>query len=175
MILYALRKVGVDMGNVGIEKVGVYAGSFNPFTNGHLEVVKDAAKLFDKVVICRAANSSKTVREDYDMAVAIRETLEAEGLKNCEVVEIYDMMIADYCRIIGATYLIRALRNSSDYMYEENIAKINYEINPNLTTIYLRSKPNFECVSSSMIRELKKYGKDVSKYLPKAVEEIYCK
>lgn len=163
------------MEDFDMSNIGVYAGSFNPFTNGHLSVVKDACKLFDKVYICIASNSEKSDPIKDNMAKAITEVIVDEKLNNCEVFVLYDSMVADFCAEVGASYLIRALRNTSDYLYEENIAKVNYEVNPNLTTIYLRSKPEVEAISSSMVRELYKYGKDISKYLPVAVAKLYLK
>ena len=77
-------------------------------------------------------------------------------------------MVADYCLKKDICYLVRGLRNTSDYLYEENIAKINNEINPNLRTIYFRA--DNDVISSSMIRELNEYGKDISNFVP---EEIY--
>lgn len=145
-------------------KTAVYAGSFDPFTNGHLSVVKDAADVFDKVIICIAHNSAKKRCTNVtEMAHAISKTLDNEGITNVEVV-INDGLVADYCKEVNAEYLVRGLRNTSDYMYEENIAKINYEINPDLKTIYFRATQ--EAISSSMVRELRSYSKDISKYVP---------
>lgn len=155
------------------EKVAVYAGSFNPFTKGHLSVVMDAAKLFDKVFVCMALNSDKTERKSAGMLEAIIDTMKEEHIENVQVVCLKDILVADFCNSVGANYLIRALRNTSDYLYEENIAKINYEINPNLVTIYLRARPEYEAISSSMVRELFRYNKDVGKYLPTAVANLY--
>ena len=83
---------------------------------------------------------------------------------NVSVVELDGCLVADYCKERDICYLVRGLRNTSDYLYEENIAKINSTINPDLKTIYFRS--NNDVISSSMVRELAKYGKDVSKYVP---------
>lgn len=151
-----------------MEKIAVYAGSFDPFTNGHLSIVKEAAELFDKVHVVIARNANKKRFSNADtMRDAVATCLSQEGLKNCCVTILTDELVADYCKSVKAKYLIRGLRNTSDYMYEENIAKINYEINPDLKTVYFRATN--EVVSSSMVRELFGYGKDVSKYLPEPV------
>jgi pantetheine-phosphate adenylyltransferase len=150
-------------------KKAVYAGSFDPFTNGHLDIVKDAAMLFDHVCIMIAHNSDKKRLSDADdMFEALQKIFKREGLSNCYPLVLKGGLVADFCKAYNVQYLIRGLRNTSDYMYEENIAKINKEINPNLLTIYFRA--NNDVISSSMIRELIKYGKDVSKYVP---EEVY--
>ena len=103
------------------------------------------------------------------MRLAIRECLKNNNLHNCLVV-VHDGLIADYCAEHHAKHLIRGLRNTSDYMYEENIAKINKEINPDLKTIYFRAEN--ETISSSMVRELMKYDKDISQYVPEEILAI---
>ena len=150
--------------------IAVYAGSFDPFTNGHLQIVKEAAYLFDTVIVVIANNASKVRKYDLEqMRIAIRECLKNNNLHNCLVV-VHDGLIADYCAEHHAKHLIRGLRNTSDYMYEENIAKINKEINPDLKTIYFRAEN--ETISSSMVRELMKYGKDISQYVPEEILTI---
>ena len=144
----------------------LYAGSFDPFTNGHLYIAEKAAELFDELVIGIAENSNKKRSTDiYKMKDAIREHFKCYD--NVSVV-IIDSLVADYCMKKDIGYLVRGLRNTSDYLYEENIAKINNEINPNLRTIYFRA--DNDVISSSMIRELNEYGKDISNFVP---EEIY--
>lgn len=147
--------------------IAVYAGSFDPFTNGHLSIVKNASKLFDKVYVVIARNPDKHRSSDVDlMCQAMLDCFNREGLTNC-IPLVHAGLIAELCYLQNAQYLIRGLRNTSDYMYEENIAKINQEINPGLKTIYFRAEN--DVISSSMIRELKKYGKDVTKYIPKEI------
>jgi pantetheine-phosphate adenylyltransferase len=151
-----------------MEKIAVYAGSFDPFTNGHLSIVKEAAELFDKVYVVIARNANKKRFSNAEMMCdAIATCFANEGLENCCVTILADGLVADYCKSVNAQYLIRGLRNTSDYMYEENIAKINHEINPELKTVYFRATN--EVVSSSMVRELFGYGKSISKYLPESV------
>ena len=146
----------------------LYAGSFDPFTNGHLSVVEKAAELFDEVIVGIAENSNKERSTNiYDMQEAIREQLKHHD--NVSVV-IINSLVADYCKKKDICYLVRGLRNTSDYLYEENIAKINNEINPNLRTIYFRA--DNDVISSSMIRELNEYGKDVSKFVPEEIHKI---
>ena len=151
-------------------KVAVYAGSFDPFTNGHLSIVKEASEVFDRVYICIAQNSDKQRFIDGNlMGSAITSCLSVNGINNCVVVS-HKGMIADFCKEHNVDYLVRGLRNTSDYLYEENIAKINYELNPQLKTIYFRATN--EAISSSMIREFLKYGKPVHKYVPKELLRI---
>ena len=149
-------------------KKALYAGSFDPFTNGHLSIVEKASELFDEIVIGIADNSNKKRSIDiWAMHDAIRESV--KHLDNVIVITISGL-IADYCKKKDITYLVRGLRNTSDYLYEENIAKINNEINPDLKTIYFRA--DNDVISSSMIRELNAYGKDVSKFVPEEVNKL---
>lgn len=148
----------------------LYAGSFDPFTNGHLDILKEACDIFDEVYVCIANNSEKhRFLPVNKMKLAIEKTIEENNFSNAQVI-ICNQMVADICKELNVEYLIRGLRNTSDYLYEENIAKINKEINPRLKTIYLRAEN--ETVSSSLVREFLKYGKSVEKYLPKHVYSI---
>lgn len=152
------------------DKIAVYAGSFDPFTNGHLSILKEACEVFDCVYLCIANNSNKKRTVPIDlMEIAILETLKENGIDNCKV-ERCDGFVADFCKVHDAKYIVRGLRDTTDYLYEENLARINYEVNPDLKTIYFRAENNV--ISSSMIREFLKYKKDISKYVPKSVSYI---
>lgn len=152
------------------ESKALFAGSFDPFTNGHLSILKKASAIFDTVYLCIANNADKKRRYSIvEMEEAIKQTISVNGLTNCEVV-ICDHLVADFCKELGVTYLIRGLRNTSDYMYEENISKINHEINPDLETVYLRGDD--DVISSSMVYEFVKYGKSVEKFVPGPVLQV---
>lgn len=151
-------------------KIGFYAGSFDPFTNGHLHVVKTSSKLFDKVIIAIGENSFKKRRFDNKkMKEAIEKVLKANHLDNVSVI-IYDRFTADVALEYNTTYLIRGLRNGMDYQYEENVSATN-ENTANLDTIYIRAG-KYGSTSSSLVTELLKYGKDISQYVPKEVLEV---
>lgn len=148
-------------------KIAFYPGSFDPFTNGHLHVVKTASKLFDKVIIGIGINIQKERRfSNSIMKSAIEKTLEDENISNVEVV-VYDKLSVDVARELNCNYLVRGLRNDMDYQYEENLAQINEEIS-GLDTIYIRSGL-LGFISSSMVVELLQNNKDVSKYLPTSI------
>jgi len=144
-------------------KEAIYPGSFDPFTNGHLSMVKRASELFDKVTIVLAINKKKTRKYDADkMCKAIENTLKSENITNC-IVGTWDGLVADLMHQWNVKYLIRGLRNNMDYNYEENIAQINNLINSDIQTIYLRAKDN---ISSTMVNELFAFKKDISNYVP---------
>ena len=148
-------------------KTAIYPGSFDPFTNGHLDIVRKASEIFDKVYVVIGVNAEKRRSFPADrIAAAINETIIQNGIQNCVVV-IWEGLVAQYARMMGTDYMIRGLRNNMDYNYEENVAAVNKLINPELEYIYFRS--NNIAVSSSMVKELHSYGQDVSAYVPPAV------
>lgn len=145
-------------------KIGFYAGSFDPFTNGHLHVIQKSAKLFDKVIVGIGVHPKKTRRFDKElMKNAIEQVLIREKIDNVEVIT-YDNLSVDVALEYGSTILVRGIRNGMDYEYEENMASINEEISE-LDTVYIRAG-KLGNISSSMVMELLRNGKDVTKYLP---------
>ena len=151
-------------------KIGFYAGSFDPFTIGHLNLVRKAATLFDKVIIGMGVNPKKTRTFDKNlMKDAINELFRNEGLSNCECI-IYEGLTIDVAKVYNTTYLIRGIRNGMDYDFEENLALVNEELS-SIDTIYLRAGL-YGAVSSSMVKELLAHKKDVSKYLPKEILKL---
>ena len=151
-------------------KKAIYPGSFDPFTNGHLDIVKKAAAIFDEVYIVIGINSQKKRTFDSErMIAAIEATLREIGITNAYVTA-YEGLVAAYAKDNGIKYMIRGLRNNMDYNYEENIAEVNKLINPDMEYVYFRAEN--VAVSSSMVKELHMYGQDVSAYLPKGVYAI---
>ena len=145
----------------------LYAGSFDCYTNGHHCIVRQASRVFDELHIVVAVNINKTRTFDAeDMVRVIRESLEEDGITNC-VVTSYNRLVADYSHDNGIDFLVRGLRNSMDYNYEENVASVNKLINPNLESIYFRS--DNAAISSTMVREMLSFGRDVSSYVPAPV------
>ena len=148
----------------------IYPGSFDPFTNGHLDIVKKSAALFDEVYVVIGVNSQKRrTFEAEAMRKAIERVLESLQITNVRV-EVYEGLVAEFAKQQGIKYMIRGLRNNMDYNYEENIAEVNKLINPAMEYVYFRAEN--VAVSSSMVKELHTYGLDVSPYLPKAVYDI---
>ena len=158
------------MGECDMSKKAIYPGSFDPFTSGHLDIVRKAAALFDEVYIVIGVNANK--RRSFSaekMCDAMEQTLKELGITNA-FVEVYEGLVAEYAKTNGIHYMIRGLRNNMDYNYEENIAEVNKLINPAMEYVYFRAEN--VAVSSSMVKELHTYGLDVSPYLPKAVYDI---
>lgn len=150
--------------------IGFYAGSFDPFTNGHLQIVKKAAKCFDKVIVGIGYNTDKTERIDKSkMKDAIQKTIEEQKLNNVEVI-LYDGLTVDKAKELNSDILIRGLRNGTDYEYEENISAINEKV-AGMDTCYFRAG-DLGYLSSSIVMELYNNNKPIDSFVPKAVAEL---
>ena len=150
-------------------RIALFAGSFDPYTNGHHAIVRKAATLFDEVVVLIGVNVSKRRAFDAEgMRDAIQAALDADGLRARAV--IHTGLVTDYCAQNGIDWYVRGLRNSADYEYEENIAQINHRLRPSLETVYLRGDDTV--VSSSMIRELMAFGHPVDEFVPASVGRL---
>lgn len=155
-----------------MKNIAFYAGSFDPFTNGHLELVKLASHTFDRVIIGIGINPDKERRFDKNkMKIAIEETLTLENITNCEVI-IYQGYTYQAALNNNSNILIRGLRNETDYLYEEKIAKFNDQYGIN--TIYLRAKDNGNISSSFVYKELLS-GKDITSYVPTPIKKLILK
>ena len=151
-------------------KIGFYTGSFDPFTNGHLHVIAKAAQLFDKVIVGIGENPQKVRRFDRkEMQEAIKKVLKKEHLNNVCVIS-YSKLSVDVALEEEANFLVRGIRNGMDYEYEENMASVNEELS-GLDTVYIRAG-KLGTISSSMVMELLRNGKNVSRYLPEEILEI---
>jgi len=150
--------------------VGFYAGSFDPFTNGHLQIVKKASKCFDKVIVGIGYNAEKAERIDKTkMKEAIEKTIQELNLNNVSVT-IYTGLTVDEAKKNNCDILIRGLRNGTDYQYEENISEINEQIS-GLDTCYFRAG-KLGYLSSSFVMELFNNDKNIDEYVPKYVAEL---
>lgn len=151
-------------------KIGFYSGSFDPFTNGHLHVVKQSLKLFDKVIIGIATNSSKNRRFPKElMKKTIQQVLERENISSRVSIVCFENLTVDVAEENNTLFLVRGIRNGADYEFEENISLLNEKVG-NLDTIYFRAG-DLGFISSTMVMELFKNGRDVSEYLPFEVLE----
>ena len=154
-------------------KIAVYPGSFDPITNGHLDIIKRASKLFDKVIVLLATNPEKSCRfskEDrLNMLVEV-----VKPFKNVEV-DSYNGLTIEYARKHGAIVLIRGLRVVSDFEYEWSYCAANQYIDKDIEMVFLMAHKELAFISSSSIDELFKSGVDISSLVPKVVLETYAK
>ena len=150
-----------------MERIAIYPGTFDPITNGHIDVIERAGKMFDKVIVIVSINSKKTClfseSERFEMA---KESL--KHIKNVTV-DFHQGLTVDYARKVNASAIIRGIRAVSDYEYEFQIALMNRKLNPDVNTIFLLPHEKYTYLNSSIIRELSRYGEDVSEFVPEVV------
>lgn len=148
-----------------MKRVAIFPGSFDPFTNGHEDIVLRGLGLFDEIIIAIGYNSEKNSRyiEIGKMVNLIGETF--KKYPNISV-HTYAELTAEFARKNNAKFLLRGLRNTTDFEYENSIGQINRFLNAELESVFLITSPQFASLSSSIIREVHRYGGDVSKLLP---------
>lgn len=146
-----------------MEKIAVFAGSFCPFTKGHEEIVSKALPLFDRIIIAIGHNYNKRDVFSVEERIGWIQSLYS-AIPTVEV-RSYTGLTVDFCRKIGARYLVRGLRNPLDFMQEQELAKVNRQLNADVETVFLLSSPEWEIVSSSLVRELWSHGADYSPYV----------
>lgn len=151
------------------QRIAIYPGTFDPITNGHLDVIERAAEMFDKVIVMVAINTKKTnlfnEQERLDMAQKA-----LKHLKNVEAV-FHSGLTIDFARKVGAVSIIRGIRAVTDFEYEFQIALMNRKLAPEIHTVFLMPHEKYTYLNSSIIRELARFHQDVSDFVPECVAE----
>jgi pantetheine-phosphate adenylyltransferase len=150
-----------------MEKIAVFPGSFDPFTLGHESIVLRAMNLFDKIIIGIGSNTNKTAFFSAEERLEMIQELFA-GNDKVEA-HYYDDLTIEFCKRIGAKYMLRGLRTSSDFEYEKVIAQVNQAMLPEVESIFMLTLPEHTAINSSVVREIMRYGGDVSKFVPKGI------
>lgn len=150
-------------------KIAVYAGSFDPITNGHIDVIERAGKVYDKVVVCIAINSKKKTLFSMEERLHITKS-SLDHISNVEV-ETHSGLIVDFAMQKKAISLIRGLRSVTDFEYEMQIALMNRKMMPSLQTVFMMPHEKYTYLNSSIIRELARYQRNVSEFVPEVVEK----
>lgn len=146
-----------------MSRIAIFPGSFDPMTTGHLALLRRALPLFDRIVVAVGINTEKKGFMPVDERVEhIRMAVAA--MPKVEVTT-YSCLTTDLCRQLGASYILRGVRDAADFAYEQKIADINRLIAPDIETVILLADPSTAIISSSMVRELAAFGKDINKYL----------
>jgi pantetheine-phosphate adenylyltransferase len=148
-------------------RVAIFPGSFDPFTRGHEAVVEEALRLFDKVVIAIGYNPAKRGLLSVDARRRLIEKV-YEGDERVEVTT-YTTLTGTEAQHMGATTIIRSLRNTTDFEYERTMERANREVFPELRTVMLFAKPSVEHISSSLVRELHAFGHNTEQLLPEGI------
>lgn len=148
-------------------KIAIYPGSFDPITSGHLNIIRRAANIFDRLIVCVMVNHTKSPMFTRDERVDMINRVVGD-LKNVEV-DSSDELLAEYAKRVGNCVIVKGLRAGSDFENEFQMALINRKINPNLDTMFLTAEHQFTYLSSSTVKELGTYDVDLSDFLPEQI------
>ena len=147
--------------------IAAFCGSFDPITKGHLDVIERASAMFDTLVVFIASNSNK--HNTFTMEQRLDWLQQATAHLDNVQCQIQHGLVVEACQSVGASVLVRGIRNEQDCAYEQNMAFVNAHLNQNIETICLFTKPEYYLYSSSNVRELLKYGQDISMFVPDCV------
>jgi len=150
-------------------RTALYPGSFDPITLGHLNIIRRASCIFDRLVVCIAINSEKRTMFSFEERVDFLKR-SCGRFENVEIVATEDL-VAEYCRKQGINVLIKGLRAVSDFEYEFQLALINKKVNPELDTIFLTASEKYTYLSSTVVKELARYGADISEFVPLEIKK----
>ena len=145
-------------------QIAIYPGSFDPVTSGHLNIIRRAAKIFDKLIVCVMVNAGKNPMFTLSERVNLIKRVTSD-IPNVEVDQ-SDELLADYAQKRGSCVIVKGLRAGSDFENEFQMALINHKINPNLDTMFLTAESQYMYLSSSTVKELGNYHVDLSEFLP---------
>ena len=159
---------------MAVERTGVYPGTFDPVTSGHLEVVRRSMRLVDKLVIGPAINIGKgplfSLQERIDIIKDDIEEFAPEDKDRIEVLP-YEGLLVHFARAIGASIIVRGLRAVSDFEYEIQMANMNYRMEPDIETIFLMASDRHQFIASSLVKDIARLGGDTSQFVSKKVYE----
>ncbi len=151
-----------------MEKIAIFPGSFDPFTVGHESIVKRAVSMFDKIIIMIGNNANKK----SFFSIEKRLKWINQVFKNYDKVEVrvHEGLTVDFCKTVGARYILRGLRTSADFEYERAIAQINKKMHPEIETVFLLTLPEHTPVNATIIRDIVLHGGDASMFLPAGLD-----
>ena len=153
-----------------MKKIAIYPGSFDPITNGHIDLIKRAAKLFDEVIVAITQNANKTSFLSIDQRVNAAEN-SLKSVKNTKVLS-FNSLLVDFASEHNAQIIIRGLRAVSDFEYEFQLSGMNKRLNSEIETLFMTPSEEFANISSSLVREILLLGGDISPFVPIEVKKI---
>jgi pantetheine-phosphate adenylyltransferase len=148
-----------------MKKAALFPGSFDPFTNGHKDIVLRGLNLFDEIIIALGHNTSKNTRY-FNVEMMLEKIRDTFAHHSNIKIQTFQELTAEFARRNGARYILRGLRNTTDFEYENSISQVNRHLNDDLESVFLITSPEFAAINSSINREVHRYGGDVSKILP---------
>ncbi len=145
------------------QRIAIYPGTFDPITNGHIDLIQRAAKLFDKVIVAIASNSKKNPRFSLEKRIKLAQQV----LVNCPNVSVkgFEVLLVDFAREEKANILIRGLRAVSDFEYEFQLASMNRKLAPEIESVFLMPADEYSFISSSLVKEVATLGGDISSFV----------
>jgi pantetheine-phosphate adenylyltransferase len=149
----------------------VCPGSYDPITNGHLDVIQRSATLFDEVIVAvvnASVRKSKALFDIEERISFVKDAVEELGLENVTV-EKFDVLVVEFAHVVGADAIVKGLRAISDYEYEAEMAQLNRNQAPDVESVYLMASPQYSFLSSSGIKDMATFGGDISRYVPPRV------
>ena len=150
-----------------MKRIAVYPGTFDPITKGHEALVLKSLPLFDEIIIAIGHNSKK---QTYFTLEKRKAWLQAVFEKYPQVkIDTYDSLTVNYCKEKDAKFILRGLRSSTDFEFERTIAQANNTLSPEIETIFLVSSPGLSAINSSIVRDIHKYGGDISQFIPSGI------
>ena len=153
-----------------MKTIAIYPGSFDPITNGHVDLIRRASKLFDEVVVGITQNSKKSAFLDVDQRIAVAIT-SLKDMKNVSVIS-FNTLLVDFAQAQNAQIILRGLRAVSDFEYEFQLSGMNKHLNSNIETLFMTPAEEHANISSSLVREILLLGGDISNFVPKPVEKL---
>lgn len=147
-----------------MSKIAVFPGSFDPITKGHEDIILRAAPLFDKIIVAIGQNQDKKVYFSIEKRLEFLRIV----FKNHPAIQIeeYSGLTVEYCRQVGAQYILRGLRTSADFEFERSIAQVNKKLHPEIETVFFLTLPEYTALNSSVVRDILKHGGDVEQFIP---------
>lgn len=151
-------------------KIAVFPGSFDPITKGHQDIIERASPLFDKIIVAIGINSTKK----YHFNLETRLNFIAKTFENNPKIEVatYNGLTIDYCKSVNANYIVRGIRNVTDYNYENGIAQMNKAMGNDIETLFIPTTPTLSAINSTIVRDILVNGGDISQFVPLPIIDL---
>ena len=151
-----------------MERIAIFPGSFDPITRGHEDIINRAAPLFDRIIVSIGKNREKKSYFSIDKRVGFLETVFKHNPKI--QVDTYEGLTVDYCKKMGAKFILRGLRTSADFEFERSIGQVNRKLYPEIETVFFLTHPEYTALNSSVVREILTYGGDPAMFIPEGLK-----